>query len=199
MGLEEEVGRSEAVRLRSFASFVPPLSLFFSTSSFGGQTRKMSELTTYQTPYVESQPRSLFFAAPVAFSRSPPFCPTGQSLEPVCEQGDVQALLVRSRVFLLLRATPPPADGDASQTRFGTWRQLWLSLAIAERQLGLPIPDGAIEEMKAHLVSSFTLLPLRASDPSRLDRNSMRLRWRRPPSRRRSVGTMSWPTFTSLV
>lgn len=39
------------------------------------------------------------------------------------------------------------------QTRFGTWRQLWLTLAIAEKELGLPIPDGAIEEMKANLVS----------------------------------------------
>lgn len=38
-----------------------------------------------------------------------------------------------------------------SQTRFGTWRQLWLTLAIAEKQLGLPIPDEAIEQMKAHL------------------------------------------------
>ena len=40
-----------------------------------------------------------------------------------------------------------------SQTRFGTWRQLWLSLAKAEKQLGLPIPDKAIEEMEANLVS----------------------------------------------
>lgn len=38
------------------------------------------------------------------------------------------------------------------QTRFGTWRKLWLNLAIAEKQLGLNIPDAAIEEMKAHLV-----------------------------------------------
>lgn len=40
----------------------------------------------------------------------------------------------------------------SSQTRFGTWRQLWLNLAIAEKELGLPIPDRAIEEMKQHLV-----------------------------------------------
>ena len=43
-------------------------------------------------------------------------------------------------------------DLTHSQTRFGTWRQLWLTLAIAEKELGLPIPDKAIEEMKAHLV-----------------------------------------------
>ncbi|KAJ7590448.1 L-Aspartase-like protein [Mycena floridula] len=35
--------------------------------------------------------------------------------------------------------------------RFYTWRQLWLNLAIAEKQLGLPIPDEAIEQMKANL------------------------------------------------
>ncbi|KAK7680766.1 Phosphoribosylglycinamide formyltransferase [Cerrena zonata] len=35
--------------------------------------------------------------------------------------------------------------------RFGTWRQLWLSLAIAEKQLGLNISDEAIEQMKANL------------------------------------------------
>ncbi|KAM0751275.1 adenylosuccinate lyase [Meredithblackwellia eburnea MCA 4105] len=40
----------------------------------------------------------------------------------------------------------------SSGTRYGTWRQLWLNLAIAEKQLGLPIPDKAIEEMKANLV-----------------------------------------------
>ncbi|KWU42117.1 adenylosuccinate lyase [Rhodotorula sp. JG-1b] len=36
-------------------------------------------------------------------------------------------------------------------TRFGTWRKLWLSLATAEKQLGLNITDEAIEQMKANL------------------------------------------------
>lgn len=39
----------------------------------------------------------------------------------------------------------------SNATRFGTWRQLWLWLAQAEKQLGLPISDEAIEQMKAHL------------------------------------------------
>ncbi|SCZ98886.1 BZ3500_MvSof-1268-A1-R1_Chr3-1g05685 [Microbotryum saponariae] len=39
----------------------------------------------------------------------------------------------------------------SASTRFGTWRKLWLTLATAEKQLGLNIPDKAIEEMKAHL------------------------------------------------
>ncbi|KAF9458714.1 adenylosuccinate lyase [Collybia nuda] len=35
--------------------------------------------------------------------------------------------------------------------RFYTWRTLWLNLAIAERELGLPIPEEAIGQMKANL------------------------------------------------
>ncbi|GLB44543.1 putative lyase 1 family. Adenylosuccinate lyase subfamily protein [Lyophyllum shimeji] len=35
--------------------------------------------------------------------------------------------------------------------RFYTWRTLWLNLAIAERELGLPISDEAIEQMKNNL------------------------------------------------
>lgn len=38
--------------------------------------------------------------------------------------------------------------------RFKTWRELWLALATAEKELGLPIPDEAIEQMKANLVST---------------------------------------------
>ncbi|KAJ9115795.1 adenylosuccinase ade13 [Naganishia onofrii] len=39
----------------------------------------------------------------------------------------------------------------SNRMRFGTWRKLWLALAQAEKELGLPIPDEAIEQMKAHL------------------------------------------------
>ncbi|KAJ7657804.1 L-Aspartase-like protein [Mycena polygramma] len=35
--------------------------------------------------------------------------------------------------------------------RFSTWRTLWLNLAIAEKELGLPIPDDAITQMKENL------------------------------------------------
>ncbi|PPQ64901.1 hypothetical protein CVT24_008240 [Panaeolus cyanescens] len=35
--------------------------------------------------------------------------------------------------------------------RFNTWRKLWLNLAIAEKQLGLPITDEAIAQMEANL------------------------------------------------
>jgi len=39
-----------------------------------------------------------------------------------------------------------------AQNRFYTWRKLWLNLAIAEKQLGLPISDEAIAQMKNNLV-----------------------------------------------
>ena len=35
--------------------------------------------------------------------------------------------------------------------KFGSWRRLWLALAEAERELGLPIPDEAISQLREHL------------------------------------------------
>ncbi|MCL2623076.1 MAG: adenylosuccinate lyase [Planctomycetaceae bacterium] len=37
------------------------------------------------------------------------------------------------------------------QRKFSTWRRLWLALAEAEAELGLPITDAQIAELKAHL------------------------------------------------
>src|SRR5262245_8576464 len=37
------------------------------------------------------------------------------------------------------------------QFKFETWRRLWLWLAEEERRLGLPVPEPAIAEMRAHL------------------------------------------------
>jgi len=37
------------------------------------------------------------------------------------------------------------------QVRHGLWRRLWLALAEAERELGVPIPEAALDEMRAHL------------------------------------------------
>jgi adenylosuccinate lyase len=34
------------------------------------------------------------------------------------------------------------------RNRFSTWRQLWIWLAEAEKELGLPISDEAIKQMK---------------------------------------------------
>jgi adenylosuccinate lyase len=35
--------------------------------------------------------------------------------------------------------------------KFGTWRRLWLALAEAQQELGLEIPDAALNAMRAHL------------------------------------------------
>lgn len=37
------------------------------------------------------------------------------------------------------------------QRRYGTWRRLWLALAQAQRDLGVPIPDEALSQMGDHL------------------------------------------------
>ena len=37
------------------------------------------------------------------------------------------------------------------QVRYGYWRRLWLELARAERELGVEIPDEAIEQIRSHL------------------------------------------------
>ncbi|HEY3257866.1 MAG TPA: adenylosuccinate lyase [Gemmatimonadaceae bacterium] len=39
----------------------------------------------------------------------------------------------------------------SARTRYGLWRRLWLALAEAEKELGIPIPDEAIAQMRAHL------------------------------------------------
>lgn len=38
------------------------------------------------------------------------------------------------------------------KNRFYTWRKLWLNLAIAEQELGLPVSEEAIAQMKENLV-----------------------------------------------
>ncbi len=39
----------------------------------------------------------------------------------------------------------------SDDNRYSTWRKLWVALAESERELGLPISEEQIEEMKAHL------------------------------------------------
>lgn len=39
----------------------------------------------------------------------------------------------------------------SEQHRFGLWRRIWLAAAESQRELGLEIPDAAIEEMRATL------------------------------------------------
>ena len=39
----------------------------------------------------------------------------------------------------------------SSDTRYQTWRKLWVSLAKAERQLGLPITAKQVEALENHI------------------------------------------------
>ena len=39
----------------------------------------------------------------------------------------------------------------SANMKFTTWRRLWLSLAKAEKALGLDITDAQLNEMAAHL------------------------------------------------
>ena len=39
----------------------------------------------------------------------------------------------------------------SAATKFSTWRRLWLALAEAQQELGLPIPEEALRDMRAHL------------------------------------------------
>ncbi|HEY1951721.1 MAG TPA: adenylosuccinate lyase [Gemmatimonadaceae bacterium] len=39
----------------------------------------------------------------------------------------------------------------SAATRHGLWRRLWLALAEAEKELGVPLPDEAIRQMRANL------------------------------------------------
>ena len=48
-------------------------------------------------------------------------------------------------------ASEPMARLWSDQRKFGTWRRLWVALAEAEHELGLPVTVEQIEELKAHL------------------------------------------------
>ncbi|MBL8112333.1 MAG: adenylosuccinate lyase, partial [Acidobacteria bacterium] len=39
----------------------------------------------------------------------------------------------------------------SARMKFGTWRRLWLWLAESQQELGLPIPDAALEDLRRHL------------------------------------------------
>ncbi len=47
-------------------------------------------------------------------------------------------------------ASPEMSATFSDQTKFSTWRSLWIALAEAERDLGLPITDEQIDELRRH-------------------------------------------------
>ncbi|UZJ52044.1 hypothetical protein CBS101457_001364 [Exobasidium rhododendri] len=52
----------------------------------------------------------------------------------------------------------------SNATRFSTWRKLWLHLAVAEKELGLDIPQEAIDQMKANLTLDDKQMKLAAEE-----------------------------------
>ncbi len=48
-------------------------------------------------------------------------------------------------------ASPAMQELWGEAHRAGLWRRLWLALAESEQALGLPVPDAALAEMRAHL------------------------------------------------
>ena len=47
-------------------------------------------------------------------------------------------------------ASPAMQEIFSADRKFRTWRRLWIALAEAERELGLPISEEQIEELRAH-------------------------------------------------
>ena len=47
-------------------------------------------------------------------------------------------------------ASPAMQEIFSPDRKFRTWRRLWIALAEAERELGLPITEEQIEELRAH-------------------------------------------------
>ncbi len=70
-------------------------------------------------------------------------------------------------------ASPEMVHLFSPSMRSSTWRSLWLNLAIAEKELGLPISDKAIEQMKANL---------------KLDEEQMKIAAEEEKKRRRASG-----------
>src|SRR5437762_165156 len=48
-------------------------------------------------------------------------------------------------------ASPEMAELFGEQRKFGLWRRLWVVLAEAEREMGLPISEEQLEELKANV------------------------------------------------
>ena len=39
----------------------------------------------------------------------------------------------------------------SDDNKFSTWRRLWVALAESEQELGLPITDAQLEQLRAHI------------------------------------------------
>jgi len=146
----------------------------------------MDEYETYQTPLSRSV---TFVYHPIIVS------PCHQSL---CKQRNGPPIFP-SCEWQVSRLDTARFPTSGPQNRFHTWRKLWLNLAIAEKNLGLPISGEAIEQMMENLVRSLYLLAWiyyshLASHSILLQINSKSQRTKK----RKDVMTL-WPTYIHLV
>ena len=84
-------------------------------------------------------------------------------LQPICKQGNGPFVFSCCKhIYVLNFVRLGWGAQDRLQNRFFTWRKLWLNLAIAEKQLGLPIPEESIVQMSNNLVRfySFSLITI---------------------------------------
>jgi len=107
-------------------------------------------------------------------------------------------------------ASKEMAFNFSDDKKFQTWRKLWVHLAKAEQQLGLPITNEQIAEMEDHITDIDYALAAEeargAAGPAGVVARLAPLTpvatvtlGRSPPCRRRSAATMSWRTSTRLA
>lgn len=54
------------------------------------------------------------------------------------------------------------------RNRLSTWRKLWIWLMESQKELGLPIHDEAIQQMKAHQIVQDEEFPIAAKEEERV-------------------------------
>jgi len=107
-------------------------------------------------------------------------------------------------------ASKEMAFNFSDDKKFQTWRTLWVHLAKAEQQLGLPITNEQIAEMEAHITDIDYALAAEEARGAAGPAGAVARRapltpfpavapCRPPPCRRRSAATTSWRTSTPLA
>ena len=78
--------------------------------------------------------------------------------------------------------------------KFRTWRKLWIALAEAEMELGLPVTQAQVDELKAHAedINYEVAQEREKGGPPRRDEPCLRL-WPAVPRRPRASSTWAPP------
>ena len=82
----------------------------------------------------------------------------------------------------------------SARTRASSWRQLWIWLAEAEKELGIDISDEAIKQMKAHVVMTDEDFAVAAEEEKRSDTSVIYTLFLCLADSK-DVDTMSWRMF----